>query len=209
MLPQKISHLIESAVTKFDVLYDDCSTGSNKSSKLFIKWLDYERSVVCVAAHSLFSDSCASVDAKRTVLTLILSTAYEGILKQITVELEKVSQPIPNQEKVLPSDDTALHRICGWALKSVTDNVSEQCKAQPTEQVKDDMRFLKTLKLPKEQKEYLPESVKYFDRGGLTFMTFNLLPWMRAIEEQIVQHLNQQNYEKYGERLFQVSNNHY
>ena len=181
LLPQKISYLIESAVTKFDVLYDDCSTGSNKSSKLFIKWLDYERSVVCVAAHSLFSDSCASVDAKRTVLTLILSTAYEGILKQITVELEKVSQPIPNQEKVLPSDDTALHRICGWALKSVTDKVSEQCKAQPTEQVKDEMRFLKTLKLPKEQKEYLPESVKYLDRGGLTFMKFNLLPWMRAI----------------------------
>ncbi len=140
LLPDKINHLIESAVAKFEVLYDDCSTGSNKSSKLFIKWLDYERSVVCVEADSLFPDSCASADAKRTVLTLILSTTYEGILKQITIELKIISQPIPNQETVLPSDDTALHRICGWALKSVMDNLSKQCKAQPTEQVNDEMR---------------------------------------------------------------------
>ena len=32
-----------------------------------------------------------------------------------------------------PSDEVSLHRVCGWALNSVIDNVSQQSKRQPME----------------------------------------------------------------------------
>ena len=125
----------------------------------------------------------------------------------MAVELEKISQPTLDPEviaPVQPSDETALHRICAWALNSVTDNVSKQSKSMSGE-MSDSLRLLKMLKLPNDQKEHLPESVKHLDQGGLTFMKFTLLPWMIAVEDRMVQHLNHQSYRTYGDKLFKVS----
>ena len=208
LLSERLNAIVQVAVAKFKELYDECGTGSNKSSRLFIRWLDYERSQVCLEAGCLYPESSESEDSKRTVITLILSTVYDGILKQMALELEKISQPTLDPEvtaPVQPSDETALHRICGWALKSVTDNVSKQCKSVSGE-VSDSLRLLKMLKLPNDQKEHLPESVKHLDRGGLTFMRFTLLPWMIAVEDRMVQHLNHLSYRRYGDKLFEVSN---
>ena len=98
----------------------------------------------------------------------------------------------------------ALHRICGWALKSVIDNlkVSEQSKRQSSEQVGDTLKLLKALKLPNDDK---PRALQYLDRGGLTFMLDAFLPWMRAIKERMVLNLNSNCYQRYGEKLFEVS----
>ena len=70
-----------------------------------------------------------------------------------------------------PSYKVSLHRICGWALESVIDKVSQQSKRQPMEpECVEMLRILHLLKLPNDQKIHLPDAVQYLDRGGLTFM---------------------------------------
>ena len=42
-------------------------------------------------------------------------------------------------------------------------------------------------------------------------MQLNLLPWMRAIEARMVLNLNSSSYQRYGEKLFEVTgkNSHF
>ena len=105
-----------------------------------------------------------------------------------------------------PSDEASLHMICGWALKSVIDKVSQQSKRQPMEpECVEMLRILHLLKLPNDQKIHLPDIVQYLDRGDLTFMRITLFPWMFAVEERMVLNLNMTSYQRYGEKLFEVS----
>ena len=104
-----------------------------------------------------------------------------------------------------PSDEVSVHRICGWALKSVIDKVSQQSKRQPAEpEYKEILRILHLIKLPSDQKIHLPDVVQYLDRGGLTFMRMTLFPWMFAVEERMVLNLNMTSYQRYGGKSFEV-----
>ena len=77
----------------------------------------------------------ASEDMMRTVITLTLNTAYKGIVKQMANKIEHTfCTSTVDDISTSPSDDVALHRICGWALQSVIDKVSEQLKRQSSEQ---------------------------------------------------------------------------
>lgn len=67
------------------------------------------------------------------------------------------------------------------------------------------LRILHLLKLPNDQKIHLPDAVQYLDRGGLTFMRITLFLWIFAVEERMVLNLNMTSYQRYGEKLFEVS----
>ena len=155
LLPEKIVVLFESAATKLVTLYDECGKGSNKSSQLYLKWLEYKRSLVCKSRITEgavvigINDDGASEDTKRTVITLIMNTVYHGISQQMANEIEKISNPTcsTSQEdtRVSPSDVAAIHRICGWALKSVNDNFDKQSKQQSSEHLSDRLKLVKAL----------------------------------------------------------------
>ncbi len=212
LLPEKIGVLVQSAVTKLLTLCDECGSGSSKSTRLYLNWLDYERSLVCKTKKTegmvvVGLDHDASEDTKRTVITLIMNTVFQYVSQQMANEIEKLSTPAPSaSQEVSPSDETALHRICGWALKSVTDNLMKQSKEQSGagDKLSDYLKLLEALKLPKQHNKHLPQAVQYLDRGGLTFMKFSLMPWMLAIEERMVQYLNPTVYQRYGQKLYEV-----
>ena len=169
LLPEKIVLLVGSAVAKFVTLYDECGKGSSKSSRLYLKWLEYERSLVCKSmrtertVHSVLIDNSvlASENTKRTVITLIMNTVFQSVSQKMANEIEKLSNPCTSHEdtRVSPSDETTLHRICGWALRSVNDNMRKQSKQQSSEKLSDHLKLLEALKLPKEHKEHLPDAV--------------------------------------------------
>ena len=76
-----------------------------------------------------------SEDTIQTVVILILNTVYKGIVKQMANKIEHTfCTATTDDTSTSPSDDIALHRICGWVLKSVIDKVSEQSKRQSSEQ---------------------------------------------------------------------------
>ena len=106
----------------------------------------------------------------------------------------------------IPSDDTALYRISGWALKSTIDYRKWMLKrgAGTTVQVQQELDLLSALKRLNVAKSSLPLGAQYLDRGGLTFMHSSLLPWMRAAEASMKVYLNQDGYKKYGKHIFRV-----
>ncbi len=110
-------------------------------------------------------DHDTSDDTKRTVITLVLNTVFQSFSQQMANEIDKLSTPSTSQEDTIvsPLDDTALHRICGWALKSVTDNLIKQSKKQSSDKLSDYLKLLEALKLPKEHKKHLPPAVQYLD----------------------------------------------
>lgn len=77
-------------------------------------------------------------------------TAEKISLSSSTTSTDNISKP---------SDDIAMHRICGWALKSVSPD------QLPVES--DKLKLVKELVLSKDDKKLLPLPVQYLDRGGL------------------------------------------
>ena len=215
LLPDKIQTLVYSAVSKYITLYQECGKGADKNTELYLKWLQYERTLVCKSLRDTDSivdaDESIDEDTKRTVVTLIMNEVFSGVTQQMAKEIEHPSSTSTYTEELeavgtSPSDEVSLHRICGWALKSVIDKVSQQSKRQPMEpECVEMLRILHLLKLPNDQKIHLPDAVQYLDRGGLTFMRITLFPWMFAVEERMVLNLNMTSYQRYGEKLFEVS----
>lgn len=56
---------------------------------------------------------------------MILNAIYLGLNHQMAATVETIpvshNESTETEESFKPSDDVALHRICGWALKSTLD----------------------------------------------------------------------------------------
>ena len=207
LLPDKIQTLVYSTVSKYVTFYQECGKGADKNTELYLKWLQYERILVCKSLRDTDSivdaDESIDEDTKRTVVTLIMNEVFSGVTQQMAKEIEHSSSTTTCTEELevvgtSPSDEVSLHRICGWSLKSVIDKVSQQSKRQPMEpECVEMLRILHLLKLPNDQKIHLPDVVQYLDQGGLTFMRITLFPWMFAVEERMVLNLNMTSYQRY------------
>ena len=126
LLPDKIQTLVYSAVSKYVTLYQECGKGADKNTKLYLKWLQYERTLVCKSLRDTDSivdaDESIDEDTKRTVVTLIMNEVFGGVTQQMAKEIEHSSSMTTCTEELeavgtSPSDEVSLHRICGWAIK--------------------------------------------------------------------------------------------
>ena len=76
LLPHKIQTLVYSAVSKYNKLYQECGKGADKNTELYLKWLQYERTLACKSLRDTDSivdaDESIDEDTKRTVVTLIM-----------------------------------------------------------------------------------------------------------------------------------------
>lgn len=78
-------------------------------------------------------DGCRVSDVtEQTLLAIILNAIHLGLCKQMAETVEEISLAIHegtsslNSSSSKPSDDIAVHRICGWALKSAADHLHAQ-----------------------------------------------------------------------------------
>lgn len=215
----KLERFVSFASDNYLLLYSKCSTERDKSSQLFLKWLDFVRSLTCksslteetklILQQSAVGNTTVSDKTQQTVLAIVLNAIFLGLNQQMASVVEEISSVSHNQtdlEVFKPSDEVALHRICGWALKSVYDQLhskSKRCKE--TEVHLKQLEVISAIKLPNTDKHLLPVAVLYLDRGGLTFLKPQLWPWMTAIEDRMITHLNQKCYCIYGDKLFEVT----
>lgn len=123
-------------------------------------------------------DGCGvSNVTQQTLLAIILNAIHLGLCKQMAETVEEISSAIHESANLdssssQPSDDIALHRICGWALKSAVDHLHTQmsiCASLEHSKVSSQLELSRFLKLPDSDKCLLPKPVQYLDRGGLTF----------------------------------------
>ena len=78
----------------------------------------------------------------------------------------------------------------------------------------DELYLLEAMVASKEEKASLPKGLQFLDRGGLTFPKETIIPYLRVVEERMLDVLSKDNYRRYGEHLFEVSTqntdaNHY
>ena len=52
LLPDELKVLVHAGVSRYLELYKECSKGTDKNSKLYLNWLEYERSLVCKSLQS-------------------------------------------------------------------------------------------------------------------------------------------------------------
>ena len=206
--PDKVEMFVSYVTDRYIQMYISC-TGHDKNADLFLKWLDFTREFTykskqtdesATIIEEAFGNCHVNEGTMRTVLTILLNAVYLGLSKQMAIAVEKIStstqQTTESTETSKPSDEVAVQRSCGWALKSATDLVISQ---SPQSQ---ELQLLMSLSLDKTDKPQLPPALQYLDRRGLTFMRPTFLPWMMAVEAKMVQHLNQKSYNQYGEKLF-------
>lgn len=64
--------------------------------------------------------------------------------------------------------------------------------------------LLQLLTVSQGEKINLPAALHYLDRGRLTFPQPSIIPFLRALEDRMLEILNETNYKRYGKRLFEV-----
>ena len=222
----KVQSLVNFSTDKYLKLYDTCSAVCDKDAELFLRWLDVVRSFTCkqsqteataVLLSQLFDGCAASDSSQQTLLAIILNAVYLGLSQQMAKTVEEISLATHESETTesgvssssKPSDDVALHRICGWALKSASDHLYTQLSTCTTQanssKLSREYELICSLKLLGSNKCLLPKPVQYLDRGGLTFFKPSFWSWMTAIEVNIAQQLSQRCYRIHGDKLFHIT----
>lgn len=209
----RLQTLVNYSANKYLELYSKCETVADKDTELFLRWLDVMRSLTCeekqteetkILLNQVLDNCGVKNQTKQSLVAIVLNGVFLGISHQMATRVESLSvarhESIEKDEPFKPSDDVALHRICGWALKSASDHLKTHSRLDSGE-----LNLIDSLKLPQSDKHLLPKSVQYLDRGGLTFMKPSFWPWMNAAELKIIEYLNQKSYGMYGEKIFLVT----
>jgi len=102
------------------------------------------------------------------VTAIILDASYQGIQQEMANKIDEISFCTSESSITEPSDIIALHRICGWVLKSVIDEHHKHLKANPSSDMANELNLLEAMKLPSEAKQSLPLALQCVDRGGLS-----------------------------------------
>jgi len=215
---------------KFVQLYHSCGKGADKYSRFYYAWMQYmasytndkpsaEKELVWVNLIASYSLD-VSEDTRRVMICDILQSLQNCLTAKIAKELECTStndtdgtanhdsDEYGSSDYSSTSDDTALYRIGGWALLSAKRfrmNYIKQKKGN-VDELMEEIQLLNELHLSKEAKKdaELPIGLATLDRGGLTIPKKELLPYLRETEARILEFLNDFNYKRYGNRLFEV-----
>ena len=199
-----------SATDEFVRLYM-AQTRGNKYAKFLQAWLQYMNAL---SGDRQASESCillekccpqpVSQDTWRVVMCDILHTLQLQLQAVLVKELDDSQETNTEVSSVSVSDDTSLYRIGGWAIHSLLKQTSERVKhTEDVTTLKEELKLLESMKL--DDKTSVPPGLVYLDRGGLLFPKQELLPYLRLVEERLLDVLNENNYRRYGKHLFEVS----
>lgn len=198
-------------------LYRLHGKGRDKYSYLFCDWLQYQLTFTASEFQDDISQqlwdvpaSChegdISDDTKRVILCSVLNEVKSQLQQIISAEIEVISEP-SSGVSILPtgSDDVSLYRLGGWALLSAIKYCKKELRKSPDSlEVQQELMLLQSLTASKEIKAGLPAALRYLDRGRLTFPQPSLIPFLRAVEERMLDVFNETNYKRYGKRLLEV-----
>ena len=125
---EELNCFIDSAITKYLALYDSNSKGKNRYANLFLEWIQCIRTYTCTTeqtAHTkaewdavISRHGSVAEETQRTLIASVLHGVQEAIQNQMATSIEKIVTNTSEHEAESLSDDTALYRISGWALKS-------------------------------------------------------------------------------------------
>ena len=207
--------LVSEATDQFSRLYLANGRGKSKYAHFFRAWMQYMLAYTGDQPNekesNLWSDlaklhpDAISENTRRVIVCDILHTLQDVLQRELIIELD-TTRAQSSLEPARGSDDTALYRIGGWALFSATKLRKKHLREnkENTNTLNEELSILKALSISHTEKETLPVGIKFLDRGGLTLPKKSLLPYLRVLESRMLDMLNDQNYKRYGNKLFEV-----
>ena len=152
---------LQNLAEKYLKLYDECSCVCDKDAELFLRWLDVMRSFTCKEAQTeetkaLLIQILDGLSVSDVTQQTMLAIIHLGLCKQMAETVEEISLAIHESADLetsgsKPSDDVALHRICGWALRSAANHLRTQmstCASQEHNRLSSQLELTRFLKLP-------------------------------------------------------------
>ena len=105
-----------------------------------------------------------------------------------------------SDEVLLQVSGAQLHRM----INVRKDKLKKVNKDIPTAVIQSEIKFLQHLTMNSIQKESLPTALKSTELGGRTFLLMDLIPFVRQIVSTVRQEVNEDSFNRYGERLFKL-----
>ena len=114
----------------------------------------------------------------------------------------------PQSKESVEDDDASIIRVCGFALhsaislckKALQKNQQHKHSQILLQQCSIELEILEKIKA--EDKTFLPQVIKFQDRGKMTFMHSSMLPFGKTIFTAVKPHLNYDKYIEYGSDVF-------
>ena len=225
-----VSFLTDHLQQMFVTLYEECSKCKERHIQLQIKWLQHcsyflmdknmELSLIglhpsdpvaesVVGVRSKWNKVCVEYclqksDAKK-FLILFCDSVFEELLRQCHRIIEPSNQILDSAS--VESEDVYF-RFGGAAICSMLHSryaKIKSCSLNQKEQVSQQITILQQLSVHKtEDKDHVPDYLKYRDEGFMYFPCRELLPFLRTVDTATTKKVNDANFSLEGADILTV-----
>ena len=221
---EKLDSLLCVLLEVFVEKYRQNFKGKDRHERLLLNWYEYmqlyttkESEVGATAWNQLtkgWGDTEGISDqTQSSLMSSLLMESLNELLKRVECCLsdEEASEWLPSAEGYQPDDETSLYRLGGFALFSAIRFRRKKLmwrrklgvSKEAAQKYRTEHLLLQQMK--DVEKSDLPSAVHIQDRGGMTFMSPKLLPFVRNCVAEIRRLMNYQEYSEHGKGFFKVN----
>lgn len=200
----------------FVEVYRACDKGRDKFLRFQLEW--YTR---CSSTLLVESDTCCiheswksyrdqsgvAVSVWNPVIVSVCACVYDFMMKVLSEKLhmEHPQSSACTSTSIPDEPEEVYYRFCGAALASMLHTRYEKVKSAPGKynSIYTEINILKAIEC--QDKSIIPANLQYRDRGHMYFPDPLFLPFLKAVDNCILEVTNQQSLEKHGKNLVEVA----
>ena len=148
--------------------------------------------------------------ASHTFLTLFCSCVFENLLQECHKVMQTFKKSADVQKDPVADSEDVYYRFGGAAIASMLHSKYEKLKQHSGDdkQLSEETTILQKLSIHKEQeKEHIPNSLKYHDKGHMYFPCKELLPLVKEVDVSSKKYTNVESFKKHGSELLTFLSN--
>ena len=233
--PKGLNFLAQHLQEGFVKLYNDCSSEKEHYLQFQIKWHKHcsyllveknyqltqlglhpddpiSREVFMVRSqwHKLKEQHSLGNVTSCTFLSLFCSCVFENLLQECHKVMQKFKKLADVQKDPVADSEDVYYRFGGAAIASMLHSRYEKLKQHSGDdkQLSEETTILQKLSIHKEQeKEHIPDSLKYRDKGHMYFPCKELLPLVKEVDVSSKECTNTESFKKHGSELLTFLSN--
>ena len=195
-------------------VYKACDKGKDKFLRFQLQWYAHCSSTLLAEVKS---DTCSvheswkcyrdrsgvEVSVWNPVIVSVCACVYDYMMKTLAEKLQLEHQESSGTCMCIPEE--VHYGFCGGALASMLRTRYEKVKSAPGKNnpIYTEINILKAIEC--QDKSAIPASLQYRDSGHIYFPDPVFLPYLKAVDNCILEVTNQQSLEKHGKNLVEVA----
>ena len=212
-----MSTLVKGLIELFINIYKSCQKGKDKYCRFQIDWhkqcsmlLTDRVNPVCEKELSLIHQrwlgfcegSGDSKEVRDPVMIAIYSAVFEYLMQKVTDHRKKHQPEDDGATQALVLEEGVYYRFGGAALASMLKLRYSQLKSvneSRIDSLKLEITVLKAIQCS--DKSQIPEYLKYRDMGHTYFPASRFIPFIKKVDQCVLEYPNCSSYKKHGSRL--------